>query len=86
MTSSNFISRGSGAALKLIDEDYKINKGGYLDHLSVKDDKEGRAKWYFEYISQLKTILNPIQVQNQVDKDINKTYNYGIQDKKTYKK
>lgn len=77
---------GTGAALELLDEDQRTNTAGYLDHLSVKDDKGGRAKRYYEYITQLKTVLNPTQVQNHVNKEVDKTYNFGAGDKRRYKK
>jgi hypothetical protein len=72
-----FDSKGSGEAFLLDIKQYQNNKGGYKDHLAVKDDKEGRAKRYYQYISQLKSVLNPNDVQKHVNNEVNKTYKYG---------
>jgi RHS repeat-associated protein len=53
------------------------NKFGHKDHLAVKDDINGVAAKYFEFISQLKTVFNPTEVQKHVDKEIEKTYQHG---------
>ncbi len=63
-------------------KDFETNPRGYKDHLSLKDDKQGRAKTYFEYISQLKSVLNPVEVQKQVNKEIPRNYEVGKRDKK----
>jgi hypothetical protein len=68
---------GRGDALLTYLEYADSNPSGYKDHLSMKDDKEGRAKKFFEFVSQLKTVLNPAQVQKMVNKDINASYAKG---------
>ncbi|TDW47755.1 hypothetical protein EV144_10437 [Flavobacterium sp. 270] len=52
----------------------------------MKNDKEGRAKFFFDYISQLKTVLNPSQVQKMVNRDINMSYAEGQNDNPKKKK
>lgn len=56
------------------------NPSGYKDHRALKEDTQGRAKKYFEYISQLKTVLNPVEVQKLVTKEIKKNYSVGVRD------
>jgi RHS repeat-associated protein len=71
---------GVGGARDYDLQDFHSNPRGYKDHLAVKKDTEGRAKRYFEYISQLKTVLNPVEVQKFVNKEVNKTYSVGVRD------
>jgi len=77
---------GNGDAMLTYLEYKDSNPSGYKDHLSMKDDKEGRAKKFFEYISQLKTVLNPAQVQKMVNRDINMSYAKGQKDNPKKKK
>ncbi|TDP58619.1 DUF6443 domain-containing protein [Flavobacterium dankookense] len=77
---SAFKKGGAGAAMDYDLKDFHSNPSGYKDHLALKDDVQGRAKRYFTYISQLKTVLNPIEVQKVVNKDIKKSYSVGVQD------
>jgi RHS repeat-associated protein len=72
-----FETKGFGKAFDLEQKQRDNNKHGYKDHLAVKDDKNGRAKKYFEYITQLKTVLNPNEVQKHVNKEMEKTYKAG---------
>lgn len=77
---SAFNKGGRGEATMLDIEQSAANPSGYKDHRALKEDKQGRAKKYFEYISQLKTVLNPNEVQKLVNKDIEKSYKVGVQD------
>ena len=78
---NTFDNKGFVAAFSLEYKQTIENKKGYKDHLAVKDDKMGRAKRYFEYITQLKSVLNPEAVQKHVNSEINKTYSAGQKDK-----
>ncbi len=78
---STFDINGWIAAFDLEQKQRDNNKQGYKDHLSVKDDTKGRAKKYFNFITQLKTVLNPNEVQKHVNKEIEKTYKAGQDDK-----
>ncbi|WP_343622702.1 RHS repeat-associated core domain-containing protein, partial [Flavobacterium lindanitolerans] len=60
-------------------KDKEVNPKGYLDHLGMTNDKKGRAKKYYEFISQLKQILNPEEVQKQVEKDRVKNFKHGTE-------
>lgn len=71
---------GISGAMDYDRREYESNPNGYKDHRAVKEDMQGRAKKYYEYISQLKTVLNPVEVQKQVNKDVKKTYSVGVQD------
>ena len=75
-----FETKGWASAYDLSIKQYQNNKRGYKDHLSVKDDKKGRAKMYYEFITQLKSVLNPNEVQKHVNKEVEKTYNAGKND------
>jgi RHS repeat-associated protein len=75
-----FDTKGWASAYGLSIKQYQNNKSGYKDHLSIKDDKKGRAKMYYEFITQLKTVLNPNEVQKHVNKEVEKTYNAGKND------
>lgn len=75
---SVFNKGGRGEATMFDIEKSSENPNGYRDHRAVKEDTQGRAKKYFEYISQLKTVLNPNEVQKFVNKEINKTYQLGV--------
>ncbi|WP_281336235.1 DUF6443 domain-containing protein [Flavobacterium eburneipallidum] len=77
---STFDIKGWSAAFFLEQKQRDNNKRGYKDHLALKDDIKGRAKKYFNYITQLKTVLNPNQVQKIVNKDIEKSYKEGKND------
>ena len=69
-----------GNIKKAFDYNYQSvtnNRWGYRDHLAVKDDPKGRASKYFEYISQLKSVLNPVEVQKVVKGQVEKTYKAG---------
>ena len=66
--------RGSDAAHEKLQEN---NAEGYKDHLNMTTDPNGKAKKYYEFISQLKGILNPADVQKQVDKDRVKNFKHG---------
>jgi RHS repeat-associated protein len=72
-----FDTKGWVSAFGLEQKQRDNNKQGYKDHLAVKDDTKGRAKKYFDYITQLKTVLNPNEVQKHVNKEIEKTYKAG---------
>ena len=71
---------GAGEAFMFDIEKSAANPSGYKDHRALKEDTQGRAKKYFEYISQLKTVLNPNEVQKLVNKDIEKSYKVGVKD------
>jgi len=66
--------RGSDAAHEKQQEN---NTEGYKDHLNMTNDQNGKAKKYYEFISQLKGVLNPEEVQKQVDKDRVKNFQHG---------
>ncbi|WP_281921060.1 RHS repeat domain-containing protein [Flavobacterium collinsii] len=83
---SAFNKGGRGEADMVNTQQFMDNKGGYKDHRAVKEDKQGRAKKYFEYISQLKTVLNPSEVQKLVNKEVKKTYKVGVEDTPPRKK
>ncbi|HEU4497474.1 MAG TPA: hypothetical protein VFR70_10515 [Flavobacterium sp.] len=65
---------GSDAAHK---QEQENNSEGYKDHLDMTNNQNGRAKKYYEFISQLKKVLNPEMVQKQVDKDRAKNFQHG---------
>ncbi|MCQ0110528.1 hypothetical protein [Zhouia amylolytica] len=53
------------------------NEDAVKEHLAVKLDRKGLARRYFEFVSQLKGVLNPNEVQKHVEHEVNKTYNYA---------
>ena len=65
---------GSDAAYKKRQES---DPEGYKEHLNMTNDQNGKAQKYYEFISQLKGVLNPKQVQKQVDKDRVKNFQHG---------
>ena len=84
---SVFNQGGRGEAIMFDIEKSSANPGGYKDHRVVKKkETQGRTKEYFEYISQLKTVPNPTEVQKLVNKGIEKAYQAGVNETPKKKK
>ena len=71
---------------KIDDIRNKNNPGGAYDHISTTTDRAGKAKKYYEFISQLKSVLNPEEVQKLVDSETDKNFKVGTRVLKKYSK
>ena len=73
---SAFENNGHKASKEVYAKHSKGNPSGAKDHLSLKSYK-GKARKYYTFINQLKSVFNPREVQKHVNKERKKNIKHG---------